>query len=83
MFNHNTIVFALTLTFDALTAAPWLNRRTTRSVQEEGEDDQKVELIPLIRLPQLHFDSSEKIRKREVKFHIRKVDKPLSLIHHR
>ena len=65
--------------FDALTAAPWLaslysqHHVNVEVHQQEGRDLLYPFHTSLISLPQLHVKSSEKIRKREVKFHIRKA----------
>ena len=65
--------------FDALTAAPWLaslygqHQINVEDRQQKGRDLLYPFHTSLISLPQLHVKSSEKIRKREVEFHIRKA----------
>lgn len=79
MKNYNTFGFVFTLIFLGLTAAPWLaNLYGQHHINVEDHQQGYWDLLypfhgSLICLPQLHVKSSEKIRKREIEFHIRKA----------
>ena len=79
MRDYGIFDFVFTLIFFALTAAPWLaNAYSQHQINVKDRQQEYGNLLypfhrSLICLPQLHVKSSEKIRKREIDFHIRKA----------